>query len=163
VASKTAPWHPSELYYLQLMNCTRTGGWVTRSGTCSSIAHHVMPAQDALRFDAGIANRVARPYSKAQADRGVLTHYLDGTTPHSRMTAGGYPGGSWGENLASPPSSGKSGMIDAEIFFQNEYRCQNRGCEFAHYYNIMNVHFHRAGIGVWVSHGHVRLTIEFYG
>ena len=163
VASKTAPWHPSELYYLQLMNCTRTGGWVTRSGTCSSIAHHVMPAQDALRFDAGIANRVARPYSKAQADRGVLTHYLDGTTPHSRMTAGGYPGGSWGENLASPPSSGKSGMIDAEIFFQNEYRCQNRGCEFAHYYNIMNVHFHRSGIGVWVSHGHVRLTIEFYG
>jgi hypothetical protein len=163
VASKTAPWHPAELYYLGLMNCTRTGGWVLRSGACSSVAHHVMPAQDPLAFDSGIASRVARPYSKVQADRRVLTHYLDGTTPHSRMCAAGYCGASWGENLASPPSAGKSGMIDAEVFFQNEYRCQHSRCEFAHYYNIMNHYFHRAGVGVWVSSGRVRLTIEFYG
>jgi hypothetical protein len=163
IASTTAPWHASELYYLNVMNCTRTGGWVTRSGSCSSITHHTMPAQNALRFSVEIANRVSRPYSKAQADRGVLTHYLGGTTPHSRMCAQGFCGGSWGENLASPPSSGASGMIDAEIFFQNEYGCRNRGCEFAHYYNIMNPYFHQAGIGVWVSHGHVRLTIDFYG
>jgi len=48
VASTTAPWHPMELYYLALMNCTRTGGWVTSSGSCSSVTHHVMPAQDPL-------------------------------------------------------------------------------------------------------------------
>ena len=162
VASKTSPWHASELNYLRLMNCTRTGGWVTRSGLCSSVAHHTMPSQDPLAFSDGIANNVSRPYSKAQADRGVLTHYLNGTTPHSRLAAAGYGGGSWGENLASPPSAGLSGMIDAEIYFQNEYGCRNR-CEFAHYYNIMDPYFHRAGIGVWVSHGHVRLTIDFYG
>jgi hypothetical protein len=146
------------------MNCTRTGRWVLRSGACSSASHHVLPAQDALAFSAPIANAVSRPYSKAQADRGVLTHYLNGTTPHGRLCARGFCGGSWGENLASPPGSGAAGMIDAEIYFQNEVRCNfGRRCEFAHYYNIMDPYFHRAGIGVWVSHGHTRLTIDFYG
>jgi hypothetical protein len=157
-----APWHSSEVYYMALMNCTRTGGWVTSSGSCSSVTHHVMPAQDALRSNAGIAN-VARAYSKLLAERGLLTHYLDGTTPHQRMAAAGYPGASWGENLASPSSYGASGMIAVELFFQNEYRCATGRCEFAHYYNIMNPHFHQAGVGVWVARGHVRVTIEFYG
>ena len=29
-------WHAVESYYLRLMNCTRTGGWVTSGGSCSS-------------------------------------------------------------------------------------------------------------------------------
>ena len=29
-------WHSVEVYYLSLMNCTRTGGWVTSRGACSS-------------------------------------------------------------------------------------------------------------------------------
>ena len=29
-------WHAVEAYYLRLMNCTRTGGWVTSGGACSS-------------------------------------------------------------------------------------------------------------------------------
>ena len=162
VASTSAPWHAAEVYMLGLINCTRTGGWVTRSGTCSSVTHHVLPAQDPIRLDAGISNKVARPYSKLMADRNVLTHYLVGT-PHSRLASAGYPGGSWGENITRPPSATPSGMIDSEIFFQNEYRCKSGKCEFGHYYNVMNPYFHRAGIGVWVSSGRVRLTIDFYG
>lgn len=162
VASTSAPYHDAELYYLQLMNCTRTGGWVTGGGTCSSVTHHVLPAQDPLAFSAAIANAVARPYSKLQADRGVLSHYLVGT-PHSRMASAGFPSGSWGENLASPPSASASGMINAELYFQNEYRCSRGQCEFAHYFNIMDPYFHQAGIGVWVSGRHVVLTVDFYG
>jgi hypothetical protein len=158
----SSPWHASELYMLQLINCTRTGGWVTSGGSCSSATHHVMPAQDALYYDAGISTKVSRPYSKALADRGALTHYLYGT-PHSRLAAAGYGGGSWGENITSPSSSSAGGMISSEIFFQNEYRCKSGRCEFGHYYNVMNPYFHRAGIGVWVSHGHCRVTIDFYG
>jgi hypothetical protein len=163
VASTTAPWHPMELYYLALMNCTRTGGWVTSSGSCSSVTHHVMPAQDPLSYNAGIANAVSRPYSKALADRGALTHYLNGTTPHSRLSAAGYTSGSWGENLSSPTSKYASGMIHTEIYFQNEYRCKSGQCEFAHYFNIMDPYFRSAGVGIWVSNGRVRLTIDFYG
>ena len=156
-ASASSPYYASEVYYLALMNCTRTGGWVTDSGACSSETHHTLPAQSALYLDAGISNKVSRPYAKYMADNRLLDHYLRGTTPHSRLAAAGYPGGSWGENIASPCCSGKGGMIDIEIFYQNEYWCR---CE--HYGNIMNPYFRRAGIGVWVSNS-VRVSIDFYG
>jgi uncharacterized protein YkwD len=158
VASASSPWHASELYYLKLMNCTRTGGWVTSSGACSSETHHTLPAQSALSLNASISNKVSRPYAKYMADRRLLDHYLYGSTPHSRLCAAGYCGASWGENIASPSSSGKAGMIAVEIFYQNEYWCR---CE--HYYNIMDPYFHQVGIGVWVSKGVVRVSIDFYG
>jgi hypothetical protein len=157
VASSTSPWHGAELYYLSLMNCTRTGNWVTASGLCSTQTHHTMPAQSPLVFNAGIANSVSRPYAKVMADRVVLTHFLDGTTPHSRLAAGGYPGYSWGENVASPSNPDQSGMISIEIFFQNESWYKG-----GHYVNIMSSHFHSVGIGVWVSNS-TRVVIDFYG
>jgi hypothetical protein len=157
VASTTSPWHAAELYYLSLMNCTRTGGWVTSAGLCSTQTHHTMPAQSPLVFNAGIANNVARPYAKVMADRVVLTHYLDGTTPPGRLAAGGYPGYSWGENVASPSNPNQSGMISIEVFFQNESWYKG-----GHYYNIMNPRLHSAGIGVWVSNS-TRVVIDFYG
>lgn len=156
-ASKSSPWYASEVYYLALMNCTRTGGWVTSSGACSSVTHHTLPAQGRLTLNANISNKVSRPYAEYMADNRLLDHYLRGTNPHSRLCAAGYCGGSWGENIASPGSYGKGGMIDVEIFYQNEYWCR---CE--HYYNIMNPYFHQVGIGVWFSNS-VRVSIDFYG
>ena len=155
-ATKSSPWHASEVYYMALMNCTRTGGWVTSSGTCSSVTHHTLPAQGKLGLSAGISNNVSRPYAKYMADNRLLSHYLRGTNPHSRMCKAGYCGGSWGENIASPSSSKTGGMISIEIFYQNEYWCR---CE--HYANIMNGHFGVAGVGVWVSNS-VRVAIDFY-
>lgn len=156
VAAADAKWHSAELYYLSLMNCTRTGGWVTTSGNCSTQTKHTLPAKGPLAYSDGIANKVSRPYAKAMADRAVLTHTLDGTTTHGRLTAGGYPGASWGENISSPSNAGQSGMISVEIFFQNE--SWYRG---GHYANIMNSHFGHVGIGVWVSNS-VRVVIDFY-
>ena len=34
-ASSTAPWYAVETYYLKLVNCTRTGGWVRADGSCA--------------------------------------------------------------------------------------------------------------------------------
>jgi uncharacterized protein YkwD len=48
-------------------------------------------------------------------------------------------------------------MVAVEIFFQNE-----SWCRCAHYKNIMDSYFHRAGVGVWVSGGHTRVVIDFY-
>ncbi|MFI5259091.1 MAG: Ig-like domain-containing protein [Candidatus Limnocylindrales bacterium] len=158
ISTANAPYHASELYYLSLMNCTRTGGWVTSSGDCSTASHHTLPRQGALAYDDGISSKVSRPYAKMLADLGVLTHYLNGTTTHSRLCNwGGYCSASWGENIASPGNAGQSGMISIEIFFQNE--AWDRG---GHYYNIMDSYFHRVGIGVWVNHG-ARVVIDFYG
>jgi hypothetical protein len=152
-ASASSPWYSSEVYYLNLMNCTRTGGWVTGGGTCSSVTHHTLPAQGRLSLNAGISNKVTRPYAEYMAKTGLLDHYLNGTTPHSRLCAKGYCSGSWGENIGN----GGPGMVALEIFYQNEYWCR---CE--HYYNIMDPYFTQVGIGVWVAKTS-RVAIDFYG
>jgi hypothetical protein len=151
----SALWYSSELYYLNLMNCTRKGGWVTSGGACSSETHHTLPPQNALVLDAGISNSVSRPYAKYMADHSLLDHYINGTTPHSRLCAAGYCGASWGENIGN----GGPGMVALETFFQSE---SGKRCP-SHYCNIMDPYFHRVGIGVWVSHGVVRVSIDFYG
>ena len=155
--TSSAPYKDMERYYLSLMNCTRTGGWVTSSGDCSTQTRHTLPAQGALALDDGISNNVSRPYAAQLADSGLLTHNLNGTTPYGRLAAAGYGSGSWGENIASAGNAGASGMIMVETFYQNE-----SGCRCAHYLNIMNRNFHRAGVGIWVSRG-VRVVIDFYG
>jgi uncharacterized protein YkwD len=155
--TSSAPYKDMERYYLSLMNCTRTGSWVTSSGDCSTQTRHTLPAQGALALDDGISNNVSRPYAAQLADSGLLTHNLNGTTTHGRLAAAGYGSGSWGENIASPGNAGPGGMITVETFYQNE-----SGCRCAHYLNIMNRYFHRAGVGIWVSRG-VRIVIDFYG
>jgi hypothetical protein len=158
--TSSARWHSSEVYYMALMNCTRTGGWVTSKGTCSSVTHHTLPAQGRLGLSTGISNAVSRPYAKYMADHRLLSHFLHfggGSNPHARLCAKGYCGSSWGENIASPSSTSSGGMISIEIFYQNEYWCR---CE--HYANIMNGHYSVAGVGVWFSNS-VRVAIDFYG
>ncbi|MGA3029636.1 MAG: Ig-like domain-containing protein [Candidatus Limnocylindrales bacterium] len=157
-ASASAPYYASEIYYMSLMNCTRTGKWVTSSGACSTETHHTLPAQSPLTYSARISNLVSRPYAKYMADHRLFIHegYHDA---HWRLCNwGGYCGNSFGENIAWPTSSGRSGMIAVEIYYQNEYWCR---CE--HYYNIMASWLHQAGVGVWVSGGNVRVSIDFYG
>jgi hypothetical protein len=158
VASATRPYYASEVYYMKLMNCTRTGGWVTGSGACSSVTHHTLPAQAPLRLSATISNKVSRPFAKYMADRKILNHYAYHDPQWRLCNWAGLCGSAWAENIASPTSAGRGGMIDIEIFYQNEYWCR---CE--HYYNIMAPFLNQAGVGVWVSHGVVRVSIDFYG
>jgi hypothetical protein len=158
VASATRPYYGSEVYYMKLMNCTRTGGWVTGSGACSSVTHHTLPAQGPLRLSATISNKVSRPFAKYMADRRILNHYAYHDPQWRLCHWAGLCGSAWAENIASPTSAGKGGMIDIEIFYQNEYWCR---CE--HYYNIMAPFLNQAGVGVWVSHGVVRVSIDFSG
>jgi len=153
----SAPYKDFERYYMDLMNCTRSGRWVTSSGDCSTQTRHTLPAQGNLALDDGISSKVSRPYAVQLAKEGALTHTLYGTTTHGRLSAAGYPGASWGENIASPGNAGTNGMIAIEIFYQNE-----SGCRCGHYANIMNRFFHRAGVGIWVE-GVVRVVVDFYG
>lgn len=151
-----APWYAAETYYLRLMNCTRTGGWVTAGGACGSSAGlATLPRTSAIALDAGISSRVSRPYAKLLADLGILTHFYGGT-PGDRLARAGYTNWTWAENIGSP-SSVMQGMIDVQRFYQNEAPCR---CE--HYANLMNPAYDRVGIGVWVTSGRVRIVIDFY-
>ena len=87
-----------------------------------------------------------------------VRYRLNGTTPHSRLSAAGYPSGAWGENIASPASLSAGGLANVEIFYQNESHFRGNN----HYTNIMSKFFHSAGVGIWVSRC-IRLSVDFYG
>ena len=146
-------WAAVERYYLGLMNCTRTGGWVTSSGSCSSPGgRNVAP----LRLDSGISNSVARPYARLLATSGQCSHYANGG-PDDRLRRAGYTGSNWGENIGCRGGNPYAAVLATHLFYQSE-RATNGG----HYRNLMDPGFTRVGIGVWHSGGNGRLVIDFY-
>ena len=146
-------WAAVETYYLSLMNCTRTGGWVTSSGSCSSPGGRSVAA---LRLDSGISSKVSRPYAKRLAVNGQCSHFIGGN-PGDRLRAAGYTSYIWAENLGCRSGNPYSAVLGSHLFFQSE-KSYNGG----HYVNLMNSKYDRVGIGVWVSGGRVRLVVDFY-
>ena len=146
-------WGSVEVYYLGLMNCTRTGGWVTSSGACSSPGGRNVAA---LKLDSGISSKVSRPYAKKLAVGNDCSHFIGGN-PGDRLSAAGYHSYRWAENIGCRSGSAKSAVLGSHLFFQDE-KSSNGG----HYVNLMNAAYDRVGIGVWVSSGRVRLVIDFY-
>ena len=146
-------WAAVEAYYMNLMNCTRTGGLVTSSGSCSSPGgRDVAP----LWQDAGITAKVSRPYAKKLAVNGICSHFSGGN-PGNRLSAAGYTSYIWAENLGCRSGDPSAAVLGSHLFFQSE-KSYNGG----HYVNLMNAKYDRVGIGVWVSGGRVRLVVDFY-
>jgi uncharacterized protein YkwD len=135
------------------MNCTRTGGWVTSTGACSSPGgRNVAP----LKLDAGISSKVSRPYAKRLAISGDCSHFIGGN-PGDRLRAAGYTSYRWAENLGCRSGNPYAAVLGSHLFFQSE-----KSYGGGHYVNMMNALYDRVGIGVWVSGGRVRLVIDFY-
>ena len=146
-------WAAVETYYLGLMNCTRTGGWVTSTGKCSSPGgRNVAP----LKLDNGISSKVSRPYAKKLAIGADCSHFIGGN-PGDRLRRAGYTSYRWAENLGCRSGNPYAAVLGSHLFFQSE-KSYNGG----HYVNLMNAKYDRVGIGVWVSGGRVRLVIDFY-
>jgi len=146
-------WASVETYYLGLLNCTRTGGWVTSTGTCSSPGgRNVAP----LKLSTGISSKVSRPYAKKLAIGADCSHFIGGN-PGDRLRRAGYSSYRWAENLGCRSGGAKAAVLASHLFFQSE-RSYNGG----HYVNMMNAAYTQVGIGVWVSGGRVRLVIDFY-
>ncbi|MEP6639288.1 MAG: Ig-like domain-containing protein [Chloroflexota bacterium] len=146
-------WGAVETYYLRLMNCTRTGGWVTSSGACSSPGgRSVAP----LKLDSGISSKVSRPYAKRLAVGNACTHFIGGT-PGDRLRRAGYRNYTWAENIGCRSGNPMAAVLGSHLFYQSE-----RSYSGGHYVNLMNAKYDRVGIGVWVASGRVRLVIDFY-
>ena len=146
-------WGAVERYYLRLMNCTRTGGWVTSGGDCGSPGGRSVAA---LRLDSGISSRVSRPYARKLAVNTMCTHFSGGN-PGDRLRRAGYTSYRWAENLGCRSGNPYSAVLGSHRFFQNE-----KPYSGGHYVNLMNAAYNRVGIGVWVSGGRVRLVVDFY-
>jgi uncharacterized protein YkwD len=146
-------WGAVETYYLRLMNCTRTGGWVTSTGSCSSPGGRAVAP---LRLDSGISTKVSRPYAKKLAVGNDCSHFIGGT-PGDRLSRAGYTSYIWAENLGCRSGNPYSAVLGSHLYFQSE-KSYNGG----HYVNLMNAKYDRVGIGVWVYSGRVRLCVDFY-
>jgi len=155
-SSGGGPWASAERYYLGLLNCTRGGGIVTSSGSCSSPGGSGIAP---LVLDQGISDRVSRPYAKLLATTAVCSHF-DGGTPGDRLRAAGYTSYRWGENLGceSAPSAIAS-ALGTQLYFQSERSWNPPG---GHWVNMMNPAYSRVGIGIWVAGGQIRIVIDFY-
>jgi len=137
------------------MNCTRTGGLVTATGACSSPGgRDVAP----LKLSSGISTKVSRPYAKLLATRGECSHFIGGN-PGDRLRRAGYTNYTWAENLGCRSGDPRDAVLASHRFFQSERSWSPLG---GHYVNLMNRKYDRVGIGVWVSHGRVRLVVDFY-
>jgi uncharacterized protein YkwD len=148
-------WAAVETYYLKLMNCTRTGGLVTSTGSCSSPGgRDVAP----LMLDAGISSKVSRPYAKLLATQGLCSHFIGGS-PADRLRRAGYTSYNWAENLGCRSGDPFAAVLGSHLYFQGERNWSPQG---GHYVNMMNAKYDRAGIGVWVASGRVRLVVSFY-
>jgi uncharacterized protein YkwD len=148
-------WAAAEQYYLDLMNCTRTGGWVLASGACSGYGSRgVAP----LWIDSGISANVSRPYARYLAETGICSHFADGN-PGTRLRRAGYDSYKWAENISCPkPMSAMGIALYTQIYFEDE-RSYNGG----HYVNLMNPLYDRVGIGIWVAgNGNAEVVIDFY-
>ncbi len=146
-------WQAVERYYLKLMNCTRTGGWVTSKGTCSSPGgRNVAP----LALSSGISSKVSRPYAKLLARRNLCSHFIGGN-PGDRLRRAGYHSYRWAENIGCRSGNPYSAVLGSHLFFQSE-----KSYGGGHYVNLMNAAYSKVGIGVWVSSGRVRLVVDFY-
>jgi len=151
----TPPWYDVELYYLQLVNCTRTGGWVLSDGTCKGYgsgrySKYVSP----LKRSSGLSH-VSRVWAKKLAVNAKCKH----GDPGARLRAAGYTSGTWGENIGCRDgySSAKRAVLLSHLNFQSE-----KSYGGGHWRNIKNSRFKYIGIGVWKYSGRVRLVTDFY-
>jgi uncharacterized protein YkwD len=154
------PWYSVEQFDLAMVNCTRTGGWVLRDGTCRGYGSgHYSAYVRPLRYSYGLSDRVSRPYAKLLAVRGLCSHYAD-HDPGYRLRRAGYTSWTWGENIGCRDgySSAKAAVLASHLNFQSE-KSYNGG----HWRNIKAAKYISIGIGVWRYGSRTRLVNDFYG
>jgi uncharacterized protein YkwD len=107
----------------------------------------------ALKYHAGISDRVARPYAKKLVAANVCSHFYGGTVG-DRLRAAGYTGYTWGENLGcryfADPRDAAESLVR---FFLGSP---------SHYANMVARKYDYAGTGIWSAGGRLRFVVVFY-
>jgi hypothetical protein len=151
----TPPWYDVETYYLALVNCTRTGGWVRTDGTCAGYgsgrySKYVAP----LKRSSGLS-AVSRRWAKRLAVNADCYH----GDVRARLLAAGYTSWTWGENIGCRDgyATAKKAVLASHLKFQAE-----KSTGGGHWRNIKNPKFKYIGIGVWRYGTRTRLVTDFY-
>lgn len=151
-------WQPVERYYLGLLNCTRTGGWVRADGSCDGYGSgkHSAYRKPFERLQ-NLSRNVARPYAKLMADRGEMSHYLDGSPPDRMRRAGYRQGRVWGENIGYWAGDPYQAVLNIHRHYQSE-----KPYDGIHWRTIKNRQLKFVGIGIWRKDGYTYLVTDFW-
>jgi hypothetical protein len=152
----------AEKYALSLLNCTRTGGWVTAQGTCIDRGTGKHSAyRKPLPRHKGISKKVAWPWARALVKHDVCGHSISGKPELAkRMSSNGFSYGYYGENVGCGWGFGdaKDVVLMTHRAFQAE-----KADKGGHWKNIKNVGYKSVGIGVATRDGRTMVVYDFYG
>ena len=138
-----------------LMNCTRTGGWVTSTRQVQQPGRPRRRGAQARRGhqQQGVAARTPRssPSAPTAATSSAATPAIGCAAPATRATAGP-------RTSAAARATRAARSSGSHLFFQTREVVQRRPLREPD----ERASTTGSGIGVWVSHGRVRLVIDFY-
>ena len=131
-------WLPEEMCYLDLLNCTRTGGWVQTDGTCKGCGSGRYSTYVAPFWYAAAVQRDRSPGPTRGCWRRGTSAATSTAAPIQRMRAAGYPTiTNWGENIGCRTTTNtRAAVLASHLFFQSE-KSTNGG----HWRNIKNSAF----------------------
>jgi hypothetical protein len=152
----------SERYALKLLNCTRTGGWVTTTGKCKARGSgRYSPKLMPLKRSQGISNKVAWPWARTLTDAQACDHVLPGEpAPAQRMSTKGYGLAAFGENVGC----GWGGASPRQVVLGTHLAMQAEKSDGGgHWLNMKYAGFKSVGIGVATRDGRTSVVYDFYG
>lgn len=152
----------AEAYALSLLNCTRTGGWVKRDGTCKNRGSGKHSAKrKPLPMHQGISRKVAWPFARALVQANICGHVIAGKPDLSgRMRGAGFRHHYFGENVGCGWGGGSPAQVVLETHLAMQAEKRVKG---GHWRNIKNAKYRSVGIGVATRNGTTMVVWDFYG
>ncbi len=155
----TPPHYRLEKFGLSLINCTRTGGWVLKDGSCKDRGSGKHSAyRPPLKMGPNLATRIARPYARKIAKAQYCGHDFGGRSITAAFHAAGFFGQHWGESIGCGNwSTPRRDIIETHLLMQPE-----KSSNGWHWRNMKNPYFKVVGVGVAVVNGTTRIVEDFY-
>jgi hypothetical protein len=152
----------AEWYALSLLNCTRTGGWVTAAGRCRGRGSGKYSAKRApLQRSMGLSHKVAWPWARKLTIAKDCAHELVGEPLlGGRFSSKGYRHYVIGENIGC----GWGGRPAKQIVLATHRDMQaEKSYGGGHWRNMKDPDYKSVGIGVANSNGRTTVVYDFYG
>lgn len=150
-----------ERYAHKLVNCIRTGGKISHSGTCIGYGSGRFSKYRApLEFSRKISNKVAWPWAQRTAQANVCGHSLGGSTVDRRFAIVRLKGDLTGENIGCSSAWSPRRMVVTMVRWWSAERAYNGW----HWRQIKDRSFKSVGYGfAKLGNGRTRLVVNFYG
>jgi hypothetical protein len=160
VSAAVTKYERLERYSLELVNCTRTGGWVRRDGTCRAYGSGRFSAyREPLAMHVGVGDEVALPWAIQIARKDYCGHTLAGSSLDRRFERAGYRNDTRGENVGcSYAWTARQMVLKTHLMMQAE-----RSFRGWHWRQMKDPEFRSAGIAVVQVGRRTRIVVDFYG